>query len=209
MRVKEAFGEGFNGQFVGENGSLTSVVSGAADEARKQAQAFSTLGDAMFSSANEAIPAWERIKELLKDSNGDFDIRNVLGTDSDEDLGLDEKVRSEFEKIEDLAPPIIPAPDTEPFNTKVTESVDIVKELGETLEDSLKENLKGLIKGTTSFRDALSNVLDEIADKLLDFALDNLIGGLGGLFGGGGGGGLFSSALSGLCLLYTSDAADE
>jgi hypothetical protein len=150
------------------------------------------LATKMLGSANDAIPAWEKIKKLLASIQTDkFDIRSVFGNKDE----LDEMLGGKTDPVK-IKTKIIP-PDMKP----IADTMDVIKEMGESISRTLNNSFKSLIRGSKSLKDVMVDVLNTIADKLIDLALnpifDSIGAGIAGIFSGGTGG-IFSNVLGSL-----------
>jgi hypothetical protein len=192
QRVKDAFNKGLGGTYVGQDGVLTKGTREASDRIKSLAKQIDMLATKMLGSANDAIPAWEKIKKLLASIQTDkFDIRSVFGNKDE----LDEMLGGKTDPVK-IKTKIIP-PDMKP----IADTMDVIKEMGESISRTLNNSFKSLIRGSKSLKDVMVDVLNTIADKLIDLALnpifDSIGAGIAGIFSGGTGG-IFSNVLGSL-----------
>ena len=188
-KIKQIFDDNAGKKFFGADGSITKKLFGDAAETSKAADAFRKIGDTILKGANDAIPAWTKLKELLKSGDADdFDVRNLFGGKKDDATGggddpVTAKIKSTNKKLKDN--PIKVVANTVDVKTKLTELQELTKKIGTSISQSFSNNFKGLLKGTTSFRDAMLGVLDTILDKMLDLLLNPVFDAIGGAISGG------------------------
>ena len=96
--VTSAYKAALDKAYVGSGSSLADKLMGSSADAKSRADGFAKVGDALIASATNTIPAWTKLKDLMKsvDDGKDFDMRSLLGGSAKADKAADKAADERF-----------------------------------------------------------------------------------------------------------------
>jgi hypothetical protein len=201
-RLKDAKREGQDFTLLkDDDGAFSSGIDQRIKKLQDLSESAGKTADSLWNAATKPMDSWKALMEVLSQaSQGDFDIRELMGKFKKVDDSLD-KTKSKGKEAGDIFKALGKMADhgvgvaVNRFEEANKRMLDFTRDVRNTMQS----NFKSLVTGAKSLKDVFLDTLQSIADRLLDFALDPVFDmieqAMSGMFSGGGGngGGMFGN----------------